>query len=169
MANKQYHIFVHKRNRRSTRVMNLTIYLLKSQITTSGDKKLLCVGTNHKKQTQKNCYCSWTKTFHKLENSNPTFSSRGTAETRNTHLRHVAASTRNWTNFKSEPTKPREEAPEGSVLIESKHRKRKSYRPSESTETGYCFWTEKERRILWTEIGEATEGIAECQLLPPLW
>ena len=78
------------------------------------------------KQNSKELYCSWTKTFHKLENSNPTFSSRGTAETPNTHLRHVAASTRNWTNFKSELTKPREEAPEGSVLIESKHQKRKA-------------------------------------------
>ena len=29
-------------------------------------------------------------------------------------------------NFKSERTKPREEAPEGSVLIESKHQKRKA-------------------------------------------
>jgi len=118
-----------------------------------------------KNKTQKNCYCSWTKTFHKLENSIQRLA-------REVLLKHqiriwdTAASTRNWTNFKSELTKPREEAPEGSVLIESKHQKRKAIWKYRNWLL-LLNWKRKTDSLNW--IGEAIEGIAECQLLPPLW
>ena len=104
-----------------------------------------------KNKTQKNCYCSWTKTFHKLENSIQRLA-------REVLLKHqiriwdTAASTRNWTNFKSELTKPREEAPEGSLLIESKHRKRKVTDHLKVPKLVTASELKKKRRILWIEL-----------------